>query len=284
MKIVNDKGEEITVVIENPDDLWYLSTIIEKKDLVSGKTLRKVKSGEKDERVKEVKRIPMFLKIEVEKTEYTTDALRCLGTILEGPDDLPLGSHHTFVLEQNTKFTLSKSHWLNFQRKKLKEAAANETLNILLVIFDREEATIAVLKKYGHEILTSIKGDVQKKADLDTKKGSFYGELLKVIADYNARLNPSSIILASPSFWKEEFLKEVKDEVMRKKMISATVSSSDPSAINEVLKREEVKQALQTSRTSKEAVLIDELFVEIKKQGLAAYGKKKYTMLLTQER
>ena len=41
------KNGEIKVKIENPDDFWYLTTIIDKGDLVKGKTIRKIKLGEK---------------------------------------------------------------------------------------------------------------------------------------------------------------------------------------------------------------------------------------------
>ena len=46
----NLKKGEIKLKVENPDDLWYLSTLIEPKDLVKGRTIRKIKPGEKEER------------------------------------------------------------------------------------------------------------------------------------------------------------------------------------------------------------------------------------------
>lgn len=46
----NIKKGELKVKVENLDDLWYLSTIIEPKDLIKGKTIRKIKLGEKEQR------------------------------------------------------------------------------------------------------------------------------------------------------------------------------------------------------------------------------------------
>ena len=51
MKILafNPKGGTIKLKAENLDDLWYLSGIIEPKDLVTGLTQRKIKLGDSTE-------------------------------------------------------------------------------------------------------------------------------------------------------------------------------------------------------------------------------------------
>ena len=45
MKLIhsNLRNGEVKVLTQNLDDLWYLSAIIEPKDIVKGKTLRKIK-------------------------------------------------------------------------------------------------------------------------------------------------------------------------------------------------------------------------------------------------
>ena len=40
------KKHTAKVKVENLDDLWYLNQIIEKNDIIKGKTLRKIKIGE----------------------------------------------------------------------------------------------------------------------------------------------------------------------------------------------------------------------------------------------
>ena len=72
----NLKKGQVKVLTENQDDLWYLSTIIEPGDLVKGKTIRKIKIGEGDQRKTQISKKPVFLKIEVEKTEYSPELLR----------------------------------------------------------------------------------------------------------------------------------------------------------------------------------------------------------------
>ena len=137
---------------------------------------------------------------------------------------------------------------------------------------DREESIFALMQREGYKILSQIKGEVSKKSIEQTKKSNFYEEIIEQIKEYNDRYNPNRIILASPIFWKEELLKELKDNELNKKIIQATCSSVDKNGINEVLKRPETKEALKQDRISQEINLVDELLKEISKNNLATYG------------
>jgi protein pelota len=272
----NLKKGEVKVKVENLDDLWYLSTIIEPKDIVKGKTIRKVKLGNSDERKQRIMKKPVFLKISVEKTEFskTSDILRVSGKITEGPDDVKLGSHHTFSIGENTIITIIKEHWLKHQLDKLSEACSEKTSKILLVVHDREEAYFALMKKYGYDILSSIRGSVQKKAHGEKVDGTFYAGVISQIRNYDKKYKLSHIIIASPAFWKEELMKELKDKELGQKIILATCSSVGRNGINEVLKRPETMQALKQERISKEINAVEKLLEEISKNNLAVYGLK----------
>jgi len=276
MKIIHKdlKKGEIKLKIENFDDIWYLSTIIDKKDLVKGYTFRKLKIGKEGERKARVEKKRVFLTLEVEKTEYEAELLRISGIIKQGPEDIPKASHHTFNIEENSILTIIKEKWLKYQIDKLKEASAEKTPDILICVLDREEAIFALLKRKGYEILSRIKGEVAKK-DVEVKgKGSFYNEIIKLLEDYSKRHKINNIILASPAFWKEELIKQIKDEELKSKITQATCSSVDKNAINEVLKRPEIKEVLKQDRISKEMKLVEELLTEISTKEKAAYGIK----------
>lgn len=275
MKIIlsNIRKGEVKVSVESNDDLWYLSTLIEPGDLLSGKTLRKIKVGSAE---KEAVRKSVFMKIKVEKVEFskTTNSLRVLGTIVEGPDDVPKGTHHSFVIEIGTRFVIVKEKWLSYQIDRLKEAAQSKLPSILICVFDREESFFALMTRTGYNLLTKIRGDVAKK-DIDTKpKGGFYESIIKQLDQYDNRYNLDRIILASPAFWKEELMKNLKSLDLKKKIIQATCSSADESAITEVLKRDETKEALKLERISNEIKLVESVLQEISKDGKAVYGLK----------
>jgi protein pelota len=272
MKIIskNLKQGEVTFQIEIAEELWYLSQLIEKGDKISGKTIRKIKVNEEADATKR----PVFMAIQVEKTEYDADALRVSGTVLDGPEDVPRGSFHTFNLEPGTTATLQKEHWYGYQLDQLEEAANTKQPAILICVFDREEAYFAMLKRKGVEIILHLKGDVQRKRVATTSKGNFYENIIKQLEEYNDRYKLDTILLASPSFWKEELYKVLKNDALKKKIIQATCSSCDERAIDEVLKRAEVQQALHAEKTSKEIIAVDKLLTEISKKGKAVYGIK----------
>jgi len=272
----NLKKGEIRLKAENLDDLWYLSTIIEPKDIIKGKTLRKIKIGEKEQRKLKIIKKPVFIKVEAEKIEFSkhSNILRISGIIREAPEDIQKGSHHTFNVEENSIITIIKEKWLKYQLDKLKEASQKQGTKILLCIFDREEALFALTKKQGYQLLSHIKGNVRKKAETNIKEENFYQAILKNIKEYTERHKLEKIIVASPSFWKEELLKEIKDQELKKKMTLATCSSVDKTAINEVLKRNEVREILKQDRIAKEVNLVESLLIEISKNNMAAYGLK----------
>jgi len=273
MKIThkNLKQGEIKVLVETPEDLWYLSQIIDAGDAVKGKTPRKIKPTEEAEAIKRM----VYIALTVEKIEYTANTLRVAGKITEGPEDVPRGSYHTFAIEPGTTITITKEHWYGYQLDRLEEATEAKLAKIMICVFDREDAYFALMKRTGAEVLAHIRGEVEKKRITTKVTASFYEQIIKQLEQYDERYKLDYIILGSPSFWKEELYKVLKNDNLRKRIIQATCSSVDEQAINEVLKREEVATALKQERTSKEMILVEKVLQEISKKGAVVYGIKK---------
>ncbi|MCF7866003.1 mRNA surveillance protein pelota [Candidatus Woesearchaeota archaeon] len=280
MKILGKdlKKGDISIEITDEEDLWSLSHVLSKGDLVKGKTERKIKIGS-DENAKVVRKT-IFLKIQTEKVEYEpqNNSLRILGTIKEGPDDVSIGSHHSFNLEIRDKINIQKN-WANFELKKLEEATKPKS-NILLVVFDRQNSMFGLTKRNGYEILSEFEGDVQKKDTPEEKKGNFYKEIGKQIEEYNTRFNPDKIIIASPAFWKEYLEKELSSE-LNKKIIKANISEVNKTSFNELLKRTELKKALEDERTSRELQAVEEIMTAIS-HDKACYGVKETKQKITE--
>ena len=263
--------------IENLDDLWYLTYIIEKDDVLKAVTFRKIKLGKEDERNTKIIKKPAVISIKVEKVEFAkySNILRVSGTITEAPEDIPLGSHHTINLEENSEFSLQKLQLLRYQKEKLEEASKDTPDKILICVHDREEACLAMLKKYGYEIITEIKGNAPKKADVKIESGDFFNLLKSTIVDYDERNNYSSIVIASPGFWKEYIQKLITEPELKKKIVYATCSSVGVNGINEVIRRPEVQTVLRQEKFAKEMKKVEELLTEISKQGKSEYGLEK---------
>ena len=271
----NLKKGEVKIQIESLDDLWYLSNLVDPGDSVSGRTLRKIKVESTDRSAKATRK-PVFMRLEVEKVEFskTSPVLRVLGRIVEGPDDIPKGSHHTFTVEEQTILKIIKSKWLRFQLDRLKEATKAKTPKILICVLDREEAHFASMKKYGYELVSTLKGSVQKKGAEEKLSSDFYGQVIKTLEEYDRRFKLDKIILASPAFFKDDLMKDIKNEELRNKIILASCSSVGTNGIDEVLKREETRTALAEDRIAKEMELVERLLSEISKDNLAVYSLK----------
>lgn len=269
----NLKKGIMKVCIESRDDLWTLHLVLEPNDVVHGQTMRKIKVGE--EKTDVVKRT-ISLALRVEKVEFakTQPVLRVLGKVRDGPEDVPRGSYHSFALEEGSVIEVEKEEWSNYQLKRIEEAAAEKKKPLLICILDREEAYLALSKRYGYDILTTLSGDVAKKEERAQSKGSFYEDVLNAVKEYARRYDVDTIILASPAFWKDELLKKITDEKLRSKIVLATCSSAKEDAIPEILMRPEVLEIVKRERFAQEMRLVEEIFVEIAKDGKVAYGKK----------
>jgi len=267
MKLIHSDKKKGIIVLkpENTDDLWTLSELIDRNDIITGKTQRKIKE-------KETKKT-LIISIQVEQVEFTETTLRITGTTTEEHEDVAKGSYHTISIEPGAQLTIQKD-WLDYQRTRLEESTREKQSKILITIFDRETALFAKLKKQGYQIITSMQGDVVKKRIQEKPKQNFYQQIINKIKEYDERDNYEHIILGSPSFWKEDLLQHLKDEKLKQKIVQTQCSSADENAIREVLKKGELEKILKEDRISKELKLIDELFTEISKEGLSVYGFK----------
>ena len=82
--------------INDKDDLWYLSNLIDQGDIIRGKTTRKIKIGD-SENAKSVKKT-LTLTIRDETVELTETLLRINGKVKEGTEDVPKYSYQSITL------------------------------------------------------------------------------------------------------------------------------------------------------------------------------------------
>jgi len=261
----------VRVRAEDKEDLLDLSKIIEINDRVYGLTFRKVKVGS-EEKGQVIKK-SIKLEIAVEKKEFERDSLslKLLGKITKGPDDIPLGSYHSIKIENNSDVSIFKERWKNFQIERLDESTKRVSYKILIVIFDRAEATFALLTPRGYKIISSSKGDVCKK-DYNFEGVNFYKEIAKMIELSDKDFNPDFIICASPGFYNDELRKEVSNFTFAGKIRFSVASNPGERGISEVLKRSELKEILKEERLRKESLLIDLLLRNISKNEKYSYG------------
>ena len=267
MKILKKdlKQRKIKIRVTSNDDLWTLSHIITNEDKVTGMTERKIKIGQ-EPNVKVVRK-KVFLTINTQKVEYEPEnhSLRLLGIILSGPDDVSLGSYHSFNLGLNDEIEIEKE-WMSFQIQKLEDSTKIKE-RILITLFDREDCIIAELNNNSTKILVELKGEVNKKQFESTSK-NFWKEISSKIEELDQREKYSKILIASPSFWKEYLLKEMNEELTNK-IIGVNASDVNKSNIKEVI--ENAKSSINDLNSVNELLVVQEIMNNISKD-LGSYG------------
>ncbi len=269
MKILEDnrKQGEITVKVENLNDLWTLYNIISEGDGVSARTQRRVilREGTKGERK------PMFLKLKVEGVAFHefSNRLRIKGTILEGPEDfVSYGTYHTFNVEPNQKITIQKDIWLENEINRLKESSKFETNFVMFFIaMETGLATIALLTNFSHKRITTIKktipGKRYEQAHRNKAYIEFYGEVKRVLEENLSNIEVNSIIICGPGSTRDHFIRFLKEKSTpgyASKIKSIHASSGTESAILETLKSKELAVFKENVKILQESEKIQEIF------------------------
>lgn len=268
MKVIKKdfKNGLLKVEIENLDDIWHLSHIISVGDKIKSRDSRKIKIGDK------VVKKTVVLLLGIVKVELGKNYLRVSGKVVEGTEEVPKGSMHSFSLESGVLFELRKSKFLEYQKQHVREAMQNKPSKVLVCVLDRSECGFAVLKKYGYDYLGEISGEVEKKYKGAVKGSDFYLQVVKQIEDYVKRFGIERIIVGSAAFWKDELAKKLKG--FKSKVVLATCNNVGRNGVDELLKREEIRKVLSEERVSKEVGFVEDLLKEISKDGLGSYGFK----------
>jgi protein pelota len=221
----------------------------------------------------------MKLAVRVEQVEFAefADRLRIHGTIVGGPQDL--GAHHTLTIEADPRSELRIAKANGFRdhhMDRIKEAqeAAKRPLLVLLSI-DDEEATLALLRQYGIQTLASLKGRTGGKMyPSNEKPDEYFGNVFAALK--HARPVDAPVIVVGPGFTREKFLDFVRarEGSFLKGVVTEGTGQAGSVGIQEALKRGMVERIQQTQQVARDTVLVEELFAEIGKDGLATYGPK----------
>ncbi|XP_017482321.1 PREDICTED: protein pelota-like [Rhagoletis zephyria] len=117
MRLVNrnfDKGAQgsVTLIPEEPEDMWHTYNLIAEGDQVRSTTIRKVQN-ESATGSSTSSRVRTTLTISVESIDFDTQAcmLRLKGRNIEENQYVKMGAYHTLDLELNRKFEIRKAEW-----------------------------------------------------------------------------------------------------------------------------------------------------------------------------
>ncbi|MFO7677960.1 MAG: mRNA surveillance protein pelota [Thermoplasmatota archaeon] len=268
---------QIKLVAENLDDIWHLYNIIEEGDIIKAVMFRTEEHNDDRIRSKKAEKKPMKIALRVEKVNFHefSDRLRVQGIIEEAPQDV--GSYHTYNIEAESmnSFTILKDEWKSYQLDRLEEAVKQRTQSLLVFVsLDEDTATIAVLRQSG----------IQHVADITSKRSGkmyeskettheYFGDIISILKSTCS--NDYPLIVIGPGFTREHFVSygKTKEPSLFSNCQTHATAHAEMTGIHEALKIGIVEQITKNNRVSYETQNIEKLFEEIKKDGLATYGK-----------
>jgi len=278
MKVIHQdaKHQEIKVMPETLDDIWYLSNIIRPGDLIRAVTFRTDSEDADKIRSKKVSKTRMKLGIRVEQVKFHefSDRLRIHGVIEEGPQDL--GSFHTLNItaEGQDKLTIIKNEWKKYDLDRIAEAVKQRSQAIILFVsLDDDMATVAILRQSGLQWIADIDSHRSgKQYASEYSEKEYFSSIISILQTHKDEHTP--LIIVGPGFTRDHFArfgKEHNEEMFKGCMIHPT-GHAGMNGINEALKSGVVEHIAHENRVIFETNLVEQLFQEIKKDGLASYG------------
>ncbi|HII39231.1 TPA: mRNA surveillance protein pelota [Candidatus Micrarchaeota archaeon] len=280
MKILKlDRKDDILVVEpQSIEDLWHLTKVIEKGDLVTGRSFRlfkvqdslKAASGEKK---------AVNIQIRVESVEFAeqSNKLRLTGAIVAGtPEEFcPHGEFHTLDLEPMQRVEVAKK--LNsFHESVLDEAKKHSrSTHAVVVVMDDEKALFAELRNTGIRFGPEIRCHASKR-DPDSfteKKKSFLAEATALLKQKDGE--DRQLVVAGPGFTKDEFKKFLSDREpnMAKKIAWEHCSNAERNGVHELLKKGILERILGAQKLQEEYAALERLKASLgRDDGLSVYG------------
>ncbi len=272
---IDRKNNVVKVVPEVRDDLWHLERVLEKHDLVSGTTDRRIKAKEPGGKAERVK---MFLQVEVEGIEFDrhSGVLRANGKIVEGkPEDLlEKGAHHSLEIELGRKIEIKKERLKRFQIERLERAVrASHAGKMLLVVLDDEQADFALLREFGIEEKVTIRSGKHGKRQEEDE--SIRNKYFQQIVDKAREIDAEKVVFAGPGFTKNNLRKfmEGKGVKVAEQLFFEGTNSVGKTGLQELLKGNALEKIAQEMQVLRETKLVEKIFEELgKDSGLVAIG------------
>lgn len=265
MKILRKdlKHNVLAVVPESADDLWIISEILQKGDIVSGRTQRSIKI-ERGETKTAVRR-NILAKVAVEKVDFEGEQLRAAGKIIECSEGER--GWHAFEIIIGQTVTIERE-WKKYEVQRLEDAKAKHPKVIVCVMDDSEADFYMVTEKLHH--LASFRG-VTGKAYGQEGKEKYYSSLLGYMKEKDA----FRIVLAGPGFAKEDLMKMIKeDKEIAGKVVVDGIAHTGEAGMKEVLRRGVIEKIAMSSSIASQTRLVEEFFSQLSRDGSVAYGRE----------
>ena len=284
MKIIGKNLRQgfVKVVPTSDDDLWHLYNVIYKDDEVYAYSSRNIKSDKEYSRPKSGERISAFMGVKVESVSWDKflGKLRVHGIIIQAPDIMPTGAHHTLSIALNQPMTIVKKQWPKHLLDRLKRASRTEKPMLILAI-DDEGFAVAETRQYGVDIKVEERMKLPGKHEADKRSAATRDYFKRVVNSLNQLWTPhhSPVVIVGVGFVKNDFATFLREEAadMAKSVVDVkSVNNGGVSGIYEALRSGVLLKAAKQMRIVDETVVMEEVMKRLGKgEATITYGLEK---------
>lgn len=300
MKLVHkyidkDGAGRVSLIPENPEDMWHAYNLISHGDTIRASTIRKVQQ-ESATGSSSSSRVRTMITIEVETIDFDTQAcmLRLKGRNVQENQYVKMGAYHTVDVEPNRKFTLQKTCWDVVAIERI-EMACDPTQNADVAAVVMQEGIAHVCLLTGEMTLVRAKIDVaipRKRKGLSAQhdKGlqKFYETILQAILRHVNFDVTRCVLLASPGFVKDQFFEymmqwasKTDNKILidnKSKFLLIHSSSGFKHSLKEVLADPAVTARMADTKAAAEVKVLENFYTVLNSEpSRAFYGLKHVT-------
>ncbi|KAJ5888228.1 hypothetical protein N7495_008269 [Penicillium taxi] len=309
-KIEHDGSGTVTLIPEEPEDMWHCYNLIRPGDLLRASAIRRVTTVQ-DTGSTSSARVHLNLVIRVKTLDFDPQSsqLHVSGQIANETAHTKIGQFHTLDLELNRNFTLEKEvgadgegvGWDSIAVEQLKDAVdegGKRRAEAVAVVMQEGLAHICFIGQFQTIMKQKVEMSVPRKrqggGDHDKGMDKFYRVTLESLLrqmEFNTSLTSGSnnevvrpVLLASPGFVAAGFQKYIQSEASTKtpalkKLLPSIVvvhsASGYTSSLAEVLQSPAVKSLLADTKYARETKLMDDFMDQLRKEtNKATYGPR----------
>ncbi|KOS21206.1 Protein pelota [Escovopsis weberi] len=287
------EDELVSLLPEDPEDMWHAYNLILPGDIVDANAVRKVVQINPGTGVPSSERVHTKLTIRVKSTFFdpAVSSLRVSGVVISENEHVPMGSHHTLDLEVQRDFSLLKPQgWDTVAKAALAEALSDDKNGaVAAVVMHEGLANVCLVTQFRTVLKSRVESVVPKKRDTSAEQDAglrkFFDKVLASLTRAIDFSDPRPLLLAGPGFVAGDFrdyvAKKAADKSDKALMGVARVAtvvhanSGHVHSLNEVLKSAPVLAKMKDMKFARETQAVDAFFEMLKRDdGRAWYGSR----------
>lgn len=287
-----DGAGQLTLIPENPEDMWHAYNLVAPRDSLRSTTVRKV-TTESSTGSSTSNRVRTTLTISVEDIDFDSQAcmLRVKGRNIQENQYVKMGAYHTLDLELNRKFTLAKKSWDIVALDRIDMACdPAQSADVGAVVMQEGLAHICLVTPSMTLVRAKIEHGIPRKrkgfcGQHDKGLVKFYDAVMQGILRHINFDIVKCVLIGSPGFVKDQFSEYMFQQAVKQdlkillenksRFVQVHTSSGHKHSLKEILTDSAVTSKLADTKASGEVKALDTFYAMLSTEpDRAFYGLK----------